>query len=400
MKSTDVLKSERRLGALDALRAVAVFLVIICHLGPPAQDSPAWVRVVFGALQRGGWAGVDLFFVLSGFLVSGLLFAEQKLHGDLHLRLFWVRRGLKIYPSFYVFLLASFFIAGPHYGFESSFIKTFISEALYIQNYGPAFWEHTWSLGVEEHFYILLPVLLWAMGAKRDREKVPYSKLPYIIAAVCLACLSLRVVTSSSLPYSNKTHVFPTHLRLDSLFIGVGLGYAYHYHREKLRVVLQRYRLHILVTSLACFVPAFYFSLPESFFLTTLGLTLLAFGSAGIVGLASLEEARSRDSFLGKLARFIQIIGIHSYSIYLWHMAVLRWGMLFLERRGLFEFLPPNARYLGKLAVFVALSIAVGILVSKLIEKPVLAFRDRYAPSRAKALSVKPSETKKQLHAY
>ena len=82
-----------RNGRLDILRCVAVVLVMIHHAG----ISPFFTRV--------GWIGVDLFFVLSGFLISGLLFSEYQRRGSIDFKRFFIRRGLKIYPAFYVFLL-------------------------------------------------------------------------------------------------------------------------------------------------------------------------------------------------------------------------------------------------------------------------------------------------------
>src|SRR5208282_5492945 len=78
---------------LDILRCIAVIIVIFHHSG----ESTFFARV--------GWAGVDLFFVLSGFLISGLLFSEYKRRRSINFKRFFIRRGLKIYPAFYVFLL-------------------------------------------------------------------------------------------------------------------------------------------------------------------------------------------------------------------------------------------------------------------------------------------------------
>src|SRR5215831_18752084 len=80
---------------LDALRAIAVLLVLGRHL----PFFPLWIRV--------GWTGVDLFFVLSGFLISGLLFREYKATGGIRIGRFLVRRGFKIYPAYYLFLTGS-----------------------------------------------------------------------------------------------------------------------------------------------------------------------------------------------------------------------------------------------------------------------------------------------------
>src|SRR5882762_10148526 len=132
-----------RLKRLDVLRAFAILLV----LGSHKETASIWMKT--------GWVGVDLFFVLSGFLVSGLLFSEYQKVGKLRIKRFLIRRGLKIYPPFYTLLLATVCLVAV-LGNNSIPGKVLLSEGLFVQNYGPAFWGHTWSLAVEEHFYLLL----------------------------------------------------------------------------------------------------------------------------------------------------------------------------------------------------------------------------------------------------
>src|SRR5271170_6175319 len=112
---------------LDVLRCVAVVTVLLHHSG------------VWPSFTRAGWAGVDLFFVLSGFLISGLLFSEYRKRGSISLRRFFIRRGLKIYPAFYVFLILtgaiSYFVFGTH-----APAAEYIAEALFVQNYWHGVW--------------------------------------------------------------------------------------------------------------------------------------------------------------------------------------------------------------------------------------------------------------------
>ncbi len=110
---------------LDLLRGIAVLLVIAHHY--PYYDL----------LHQIGWAGVDLFFVLSGFLISGLLFSDWKRYGRLSIGRFFVRRGLKIYPGFYVFLLIT---ALPLIRMQGT--RPFWNELLFLQDYLPHFWSH------------------------------------------------------------------------------------------------------------------------------------------------------------------------------------------------------------------------------------------------------------------
>jgi len=103
-KTADGRSPKTRLPQLDVLRAAAILLVLGRHMAPKHfQDlhslediAPAWVRLGLETLQRGGWIGVDLFFVLSGFLVSGLLFQEHLKTGEMSPARFLIRRGFKI----------------------------------------------------------------------------------------------------------------------------------------------------------------------------------------------------------------------------------------------------------------------------------------------------------------
>jgi peptidoglycan/LPS O-acetylase OafA/YrhL len=145
---------KKRLVELDLLRAVAIFLVIGRHtpyLAPSNYPYP--VKMFFLYWMKLGWIGVDLFFVLSGFLISGLLFREYIQHGQIKLGRFLIRRAFKLYPAYYAFLLITLIwqimVGKP----RPLPLYSFLSNSLFFQNYGPAVWNHTWSLAVEEHFY-------------------------------------------------------------------------------------------------------------------------------------------------------------------------------------------------------------------------------------------------------
>ncbi len=168
---------------LDVLRCIAVLLVMLNH-------SEMWPRITHNF-----WIGVDLFFVLSGFLISGLLFSEYKKHNSIGFRRFFVRRGLKIYPAFYLFMLFTWAISGwvLH---DRARAGRYLAEALFVQNYWQGVWDHTWSLGVEEHFYILLPILLLFLVRRSPGRRDPFRSLPLIFAGV--AAGSLRFAPSQS----------------------------------------------------------------------------------------------------------------------------------------------------------------------------------------------------------
>lgn len=132
---------------LDILRCIAVFSVMILH----GNIWPFFGRI--------GWVGVDLFFVLSGFLISGLLFSEYKTRNSISFKRFFIRRGLKIYPAFYLFLFLTGILSRIVFRTHLQ-VTNYLHEIFFTQNYWQGVWDHTWTLAVEEHFYVFLPVLL------------------------------------------------------------------------------------------------------------------------------------------------------------------------------------------------------------------------------------------------
>ena len=132
------MPSARRSKELDCLRCVAVFLVLCRHL-PDLPDS-LWgpFRVPVHLLYEAGWAGVDLFFVLSGFLISGLLFREHQKYRRIDFKQFLVRRGLKIYPAFYCLIAGTIGVAILN-RWNLPWKRVF-AEVFFVQNYFTGLW--------------------------------------------------------------------------------------------------------------------------------------------------------------------------------------------------------------------------------------------------------------------
>lgn len=369
------MASNARLLNLDLLRFVAVALVIGRHMAvwPKIPGWPVALQKVLMVWERGGWVGVDLFFVLSGFLVSGLLFGEFRSRGHISPGRFYIRRGLKIYPSFYVLLAVSAVLL-PATGWPFSG-RQLLAEMLFIQNYRLGLWSHTWSLAVEEHFYILLPLLLWAVLALNRHRKAPLRPVLYVAGGLAAGTLGLRIWHAQHVPYSHSESLFPTHLRLDSLMSGVALAYVYHFHRDRFDQVLGPWRKAFVVLGAACFAPAFIWPLGANAFVPTAGLTLFQVGGAMLVVSALLLPPVASPPL-----RLLAATGAYSYSIYLWHQAVIIHLEPFLERRvvGGLDY-PP--RYVFTFVV----AIVFGVLMAKLVEMPVLGVRDRWFPSRSAA---------------
>ncbi len=370
-----------RIKRLDILRCLAVLLVLVHHGG----FIPMFTKI--------GWVGVDLFFVLSGFLISGLLYMEFKRLGAIRWGRFLIRRGLKIYPAFYAMILVTFLAR--RIAASPDTVGPYLREIFFVQNYGVGVWQHTWSLGVEEHFYLLLPIFfLLLIRFSRNRQD-PFASLPWAFVGIAVSCLLIRAATvyfTSSAAFFPPMVTNPTHERIDSLFFGVLLGYFHHFHPATISHLLGSRAKQICAgllvgAALSC---CFIFT-RENHFLLTFGLTLLYLGFGGLL-LLSLEVhdvlpqwSRGYTEGLGTLCA---TLGAYSYSIYLWHIPFQAFAPGVLRRLLHIRFGP-----LEQFLFYFVGSIAFGILMAKAIEMPVLKLRDRIFPT-SKAMPNEPSQAR------
>src|SRR5437667_1425759 len=329
---------------LDALRGVAIILVLLCHYSQALSLGSALLEV--------GGCGVDLFFVLSGFLISGLLFSEFERTGRINICRFLIRRAFKIYPPFYLLLASTalFFLI-----FARSVPMVLLADAVFLQNYLPHFWEHGWSLAVEEHFYVFLPALLLLLIKLhcRRNSRNPFRVPPVVSIGLSALCLYLRIVALKR--GADLTHIeFPTHLRADALFAGVTLGYFSKFDSESFREAGRRW---VIVAGL-------FFAIAVVLLPPVPCLTFAYVASSFVVAWAVNQPSRNRLA-----SRALAWVGLYSYSIYVWHVV----AMLFLPRL-------PNRWF--RFPVYFAIAVGFGVLMAKLIEVPTLALRDRLFPSR------------------
>jgi peptidoglycan/LPS O-acetylase OafA/YrhL len=350
---------QKRIFQLDVLRGFAILLVMGVHV--PAY--PIWSTI-------GGW-GVDLFFVLSGFLISNLLFTEYRNHGDIRLRRFFFRRALKLYPSFYLLLgltlVYCFFYHVPFSGRE------LLGEAVLTQNYLGGIWGHTWSLAVEEHFYILLPLILAFMMRRNTGAENPFRAIPYVFLGVAIGCLTLRIVNSMQHPvFDHRIHYQPSHLRVDSLFFGVFLSYLHNFCPQILKKLMSDpWRFPISAISVLALAPAFFLPFTDPI-VYTIGFTLAYVGFGTMLVLSIYNEDRKRPA-PGRVTRAIAWMGAYSYTLYLWHVPMAQVFIAVARRY-------PMNQYLLH-AIYFTTTIVVAVVLSKLVELPVLRLRERLFPS-------------------
>jgi peptidoglycan/LPS O-acetylase OafA/YrhL len=354
-----------RIKELDFLRGIAVLLVVFFH----------YPQVPY--LEKTGYAGVDLFFVLSGFLISGLLFREQEKFGDVKPVRFLIRRGFKIYPLFYFFIILTL-AAYVYYGDEIN--KAYIlTEITFTRNFLGGFWVHTWTLCVEEHFYFAIAFLMFYI--KRDRwmniRKVNRAFIFFFVFSMVIEWLNVFAENHFQRNYffNEWARRVQTQYCFDSLLYGVFISYHYRFNRERLTRFLRNNRMPLFLFSIAgaLILPLYkipYFNpLKDALLYVSYGNLLLLL----ITGTLNLNHL---NFFLPWkwMVSLISATGVYSYSIYLFHVFIREMVMDKNENLSSLSF---------AFWIYFFLSIAASVLFSKIIEFPMLKIRDRYFPARS-----------------
>ena len=295
-----------------------------------------------------------------------MVFQEYLRDGRVRAGHFAIRRALKIYPTFFLFLLATV-SAIAILANDLSNISTakIFAEVFFVQNYFPSVWGHTWSLAVEEHFYITVIGLVWL--SSRFGSGNPFRYWPPIIVIVCLATLGLRVALADS--FTEVPHA--THLRCDALSMGILLAYIWNFHQRGFIQASSSYRTFLLVLGGVLVTLPFVYHWREQSWIRVIGLTTNYLGSALIL----FAVIPLRMDTPGVLCRSLAWIGTYSYSIYVWHAVVVNWigPRLYEHAAQIHDHLP--------WIVSVVLSLTLGITMAHIVEFPVLRFRDRLFPS-------------------
>src|SRR5579864_5075699 len=277
---------------LDVLRAIAILLVLSMHL--MLVHTPRWWEAL---IVNHGWAGVDLFFVLSGYLISGLLFAEFKKTGDIRFKRFAFRRAMKIWPPLYTLTLGTLAWRLYH-DFSLKPFTPFLRDVLFLNSYLPGTYGQFWSLAVEEHFYILLPLCLFFMLRAAPRDENPFRAIPMVFMIVASLALVARIVTAVSFrSFDHFVHFFPTHLRIDSLMFGVLLGYYHHFHGVRLQHLIKDRLPFLFLASILLLAPCFIL-IGQNPFMYTVGFTLNYLGF-GLLMLVFLQVALPAGGIIG-----------------------------------------------------------------------------------------------------
>ncbi|HEY8559736.1 MAG TPA: acyltransferase [Pyrinomonadaceae bacterium] len=338
-------KSANRIPSLDGLRAISIGLVLLAHL-----SGTAYFPIKHEYLNVGN-LGVRVFFVISGFLITGILLREIDKTNTIDLAKFYYRRTLRIFPPYYFFLAMIGLLALA--GFLNPSLKEWLSAVFYLSNFTQVqTWEigHTWSLAVEEQFYLLMPSLLF-LGRRRAF---------WVLCAVILLSPFIRLASYMLYPDPElRWVVFGFQANADSLAIGCLLAFL----RPKLWQIeiyqsVMKSKFFLVFPLLALGLN--YFSQNPKIF-NLLGITCINF----CIVLCIDWAVTFHEGLIGKIlnSKPLVFVGTLSYSIYLWQQ-------LFLNRES------PSAVNGFPFNIFMVFACA--LISYYLIEKPSLNFRQKF----------------------
>jgi peptidoglycan/LPS O-acetylase OafA/YrhL len=364
------MKTDHAFIGLDHLRALAISLVFLYHY--TIFQHPDWMNNSF---IHFGWCGVDLFFVLSGFLISNQLMESWQKRKQIPFRKFYIKRIFRICPPYFFVLLIYIFIPAFH---ERETLAPVWKMFTFTQNYGQDIrhygtFSHAWSLCVEEQFYLMLPlILMWVFSSRLKK------KSGWLIPAVFLLTIILRWTTWEIFLKPNidsddfgmkwyKLIYYPTYTRLDGLLVGVSIAALYRF-RESWLIPVNRYANPMIFGGSILFVLSLFLCMDQH----SAGATIFGFSLIAIAFGFFVLSAVLPGSILYRMKSVVtENLATLSYSLYLSHKGIIHLTQKWFTGLGL----PGDSNWM--LLICVITCICGALLMRILIEKPFFRMRTR-----------------------
>jgi peptidoglycan/LPS O-acetylase OafA/YrhL len=353
-----------RIPELDGLRGAAILGVMLFHYTPVSGP----LRVLAGVFQA-GWIGVDLFFVLSGYLIAGILL--DTVGRPHYYRNFIVRRCLRIFPLYYACLALYAAIAYfPHPVVWKEYVGTARWYLGYLGNFqvfaqnqwpGLSLLTPLWSLQIEEQFYLLFPLLVWAL---------PRRTLAFTLAGAAALAPILRTALALALPANRAGTYVLAPCRMDALALGGLIAIVRREWPEALKARWIGWAAG-LSGAACCALLVFVANTPWSTPMRTAGFSALDVGFAGLVAKLAGPKPRALTAIFR--ARTLVWVGTISYGLYLLHIPAPMAAHFLLDR---LIAIPPR----GSADLFVSFAAAIGAawISWRTFESPILRLKDRF----------------------
>ncbi|MFB6340455.1 acyltransferase family protein [Saccharicrinis sp. FJH62] len=361
-----------RLNGLDHLRALAILMVMIFHYG---RGIPSWLE----PLNRIGWTGVDLFFVLSGYLIGYQLLKEYKNTSGINFKRFYIKRFFRIIPV-YLAVLILYYSLLPNLR-EGGGLPPLWRFLTFTQNFGldvqtQKSFSHAWSLCIEEQFYLLLPITITLFFKSRGQKFAPYVIAGLIILGFIIRMYNWNEYVKPFIDSGNRRQMvynmqekiyYPSYNRMDGLLIGVSIAAIFNF-KPRIKEFLTKHGNIVLVCGILLFL--FAYKICENFISyqsMIYGFPLISL-AYGVIVIAAI----SPTCILYKIKmRFTLIIATLSYAVYLIHKEVYYLVKMLIDKSGNPKVEP------WTFWISVMMAILVGVIMHVIIEKPFLRLRTR-----------------------
>ncbi len=365
--------SLKHIASLDGIRGLAIAMVLVNHLLWSSPQTGSRLMDFVAKIRAGGWIGVDLFFALSGFLITGILF--DTLHSGSYFKNFYARRVLRIFPLYYGVVFLLLVLLHPLHFDDGRQLYLLLA---YLQNTA-LWWDgsqsiaikdltgHMWSLAVEEQFYLVWPVLLFWI---RDRRKLLVTSV--VLAAMAPAARVLLLHHGAPFDATYKLTI----CRADSLLAGAWLALIL---RGGLRDTVLRYAAPVFwLAVFLCATIAWRtgsFDWESSRAINSYGYSILAIASTALIAMALRPQSLTARTMANRHLRWL---GKYSYGIYIYHqivgvfvaMVLLDFLHTHLHSKALF--------HVASMASVVAITLPLSVLSFRFYEQPFLKLKQHF----------------------
>ena len=294
-----------RIHSLDGLRAVSILLVLIGHIAGTV-NSPAWLL----PLHNLGNLGVKVFFVISGFLITYLLLEELGQSGKISFRGFYLRRTFRIFPAFYFYILCV--VIANQFGYLPLMQGDLLHASTFTMNYHhEREWalNHTWSLAVEEQFYLLWPLALFALGVRRA-----------LYCAILMLAVAPLIRAGMWYGFDASPSAMTREFQAVGDSVAVGCWLAVAYHRGCAMPWWFKSNWFFIVPLSLPVVPALFYKFDPGLFYVV-GQSYVNFAAAAVIW--RFIGCHDGISFRILNHRVLVWLGMLSYSLYLWQQPFL-----------------------------------------------------------------------------
>ncbi|KAB2934640.1 MAG: acyltransferase [Leptonema illini] len=379
--------AENEIRALHGLRALSILGIIVYHAWHVASNTHlTWMPEIIGRFLPNLTTTVNLFFMLSGYLITSGLLHEWKKKGSIDFRIFFLKRTFRIFPSYYILVFFMIFFVGAQIriieglpeptadqqrmlaDMQATYANR-IWDLLYLSNFVQGrLVEHGWTLSIEEQYYLVFPLLASLLIFRLERKHRLYFLLALYFIPLCSRLYYLYV---SVTPDSAFKVYYYSHTRFDSILVGVLIAVFIHDWRDLYNRLMDHHAGKLAIASVLLYALRHLWNINEANYENALGYNFadLSYGGMILVGIHG-------KTWLAKALSIRPLIPVAkvSYSMYLWHMLLT--GVAFSKNYRIGEPITPFLLSLITVSAIVY-SFLMAWFMYVVVEAPFMKLRDR-----------------------